>query len=116
QPSFAAWCRTPDSRPMGPLLGRRATPGDVERYDADWPVRSIEVPMSPSRHSRPYRLRGLVAACLACLALAACQPEAPDAGTTADPVATGAAETHEPTYAEAHTGDYATVQLTADLS
>ncbi|MGH8073517.1 MAG: dipeptidyl-peptidase 3 family protein [Lysobacter sp.] len=72
--------------------------------------------MSPSRHSRPYRLRGLVAACLACLALAACQPEAPDAGTTADPVATGAAETPEPTYAEAHTGDYATVQLTADLS
>ncbi len=58
-------------------------------------------------------LRALTLACIAGLALVACQPTAPrvDPGARADkPDVTGRS------YAEAHAGDYAVVPLTADLS
>jgi hypothetical protein len=57
------------------------------------------------------RLHPLVPACLATLALAACQPQAP-APASSDSQKPGT----EQSYAEQHAGDYATVSLKADLS
>jgi len=57
-------------------------------------------------------LRPLVLACLAPIALVACQPESAPAGA---PVA-DASPSFGQNYAQAHAGDYAVVPLTADLS
>lgn len=58
-------------------------------------------------------LRPLVLACLAPIALAACQPEPVPAG---EAPATDASASFAQSYAQAHAGDYAVVPLTADLS
>lgn len=58
-------------------------------------------------------LRPLVLACLAPLALAACQPEPVPTG---EAPATDASASFGQSYAQAHAGDYAVVPLTADLS
>lgn len=63
---------------------------------------------------RPPALTSVAIACLAVVALGACQREAPEAATAASP--TPQQPPAEAAYAAAHAGDYARVALKADLS